>query len=117
MQWSPLQTQVRTQYNDTTIFPSSRFSAYFGAVRGPIFLDNVQCVGTEFELSECAHLSFTVNNCGHSEDAGVACTGKCIPLVLFPKIGLFQIEIGAYMYMYMYHVNGLLLHASENQKN
>ncbi|XP_064385063.1 deleted in malignant brain tumors 1 protein-like isoform X2 [Halichondria panicea] len=48
--------------------------AYFGAVRGPIFLDNVQCVGTEFELSECAHLSFTVNNCGHSEDAGVACT-------------------------------------------
>ncbi len=60
------------------IFPSSRFSAYFGAVRGPIFLDNVRCVGTEFELSECAHLNFTVNNCHHSEDAGVACTGKLL---------------------------------------
>ncbi len=58
------------------ISPSSCFSAYFGVARGPIYLDNVRCAGTEYELSECSHQGFTNHNCRHSEDAGVACTSK-----------------------------------------
>lgn len=50
--------------------------ATFGEGLGPIWLDNVECIGTESELSNCIHNNFGVHNCGHNEDAGVACTSK-----------------------------------------
>ncbi len=40
---------------------------------GQIWLDNVQCVGTETTLASCPHLPFGSHNCGHIEDAGVRC--------------------------------------------
>lgn len=40
---------------------------------GDINLDNVECTGDEWELTECSYLN--EHNCGHSEDAGVVCTG------------------------------------------
>ena len=48
----------------------------FGPGRDPILLDNVQCTGTEQNLTECLHL--TDHNCGHSEDVGVLCRGRCL---------------------------------------
>ena len=48
------------------------FSA-FGQGTGPIFLDNVQCAGTESTLLACTHI--TNHNCIHLEDAGVTCQG------------------------------------------
>ena len=48
-------------------------SAYFGQGSGPIQLDDVNCIGTENSLLNCTHL--TTHNCGHYEDAGVACQG------------------------------------------
>ena len=67
---------------DLNIFPLhwgstgalSYSSAYFGQGSGPIQLDNVQCSGNEQNLLNCTHL--TVHNCGHYEDAGVACPGE-----------------------------------------
>lgn len=48
--------------------------AHFGQGTGPILADDVMCVGTEGSLLTC-DLS-TTHNCGHHEDAGVACAGE-----------------------------------------
>nr|XP_054754535.1 neurotrypsin-like [Lytechinus pictus] len=41
---------------------------------GTIWLDDVGCYGWESRLEYCPNLGWGVNNCGHSEDAGVSCT-------------------------------------------
>ena len=43
---------------------------------GSIWLDNVQCVGTETRLIDCPANAIGSHNCVHSEDAGVRCGGK-----------------------------------------
>ena len=40
---------------------------------GQIWLDNLDCVGTESSITECAHLGYGVNSCSHSEDVGIRC--------------------------------------------
>ena len=52
--------------------------AKFGQGRGPIYLDDVQCVGTETELSDCSRSKWTDHDCQHSEDAGVSCTSEYV---------------------------------------
>ena len=42
---------------------------------GQIWLDNVQCRGTETRLIDCPANPLGSHNCGHIEDAGVRCTG------------------------------------------
>lgn len=52
--------------------------AGFGQGSGRIWLDNVQCTGTERSLAECTVVSSGVNSCSHAQDAGVICPpGKC----------------------------------------
>ena len=52
-----------------TVLPLARF----GEGSGDIFLDGVQCNGTETSLIDCKHEGIGVHNCGHKEDAGVSC--------------------------------------------
>ena len=52
---------------------------------GPIFMDNVACVGNETQLTNCRHL--TNHNCVHQEDVGVSCMRQTCPRNANPRDG------------------------------
>lgn len=45
---------------------------------GEIWLDEVQCGGSEESLAECAPALFGMHDCTHIEDAGVSCPGAYV---------------------------------------
>ena len=47
----------------------------FGNSSEDILLDELHCDGNESSLLACEHDGFYINDCDHSEDAGVRCQG------------------------------------------
>ena len=73
--WDIVDARVVCQslgFKDAT---TAKTKAYFGQGSGDIWLDNVECDGTETNLMQCSHRDCN-NCCNHGEDAGVVCSGK-----------------------------------------
>uniref|UniRef100_W5M9F2 SRCR domain-containing protein n=1 Tax=Lepisosteus oculatus TaxID=7918 RepID=W5M9F2_LEPOC len=54
--------------------------AYYGEGHGPVILDDVKCTGTESSLLNCKTGETKNQKCDHSEDAGVDCSVKKVPI-------------------------------------
>ncbi|XP_072112918.1 lysyl oxidase homolog 3B-like isoform X7 [Mobula birostris] len=54
-------------------------SAKYGKGTGRVWLDNLDCGGTEKDVSECKSLGWGQTDCTHEEDAGVICKDEKIP--------------------------------------
>ena len=67
------------------------YNAYFSQGTGPIQLDNVQCTGNEQTILQCSHS--TIDNCGHSQDAGIRCRGKITSSSFVYKLTMSLIDL------------------------
>ncbi|XP_041831255.1 deleted in malignant brain tumors 1 protein-like [Melanotaenia boesemani] len=72
--WSFANAEVVCRELNCGIVMEAKKGAFFGQGKNEIWLDDVQCTGNEPSIIKCPHKPFGVNNCGHSEDAGVICS-------------------------------------------
>jgi len=63
----------------------------YGAGSGRIWLDEVQCRGTETSIAECQHRTWGINDCSHSEDVSVSC--PTVRLVGGPSLQEGRLEV------------------------
>ena len=42
--------------------------------RGPIWIDDINCIGNETSIFDCKHKPYGVSNCRHDEDVSVDCS-------------------------------------------
>ena len=54
----------------------ARVNAFYGWGSGQIWLDDVNCIGTELTIENCSHNGLVNENCLHSDDAGVQCAAS-----------------------------------------
>ncbi|XP_065928599.1 deleted in malignant brain tumors 1 protein-like [Magallana gigas] len=48
--------------------------AVYGPGAGPIWLDDVNCEGSEISIDECQHRAWGTHNCNHSKDVSINCS-------------------------------------------
>ncbi|XP_061625886.1 uromodulin-like [Phyllopteryx taeniolatus] len=71
--WGLTNAKVVCRQLDCGRARSALHSAAFGQGSGPIWLDDVRCLGNETSITSCQHRGFGRHNCVHREDASVVC--------------------------------------------
>ncbi|KAG8015174.1 Deleted in malignant brain tumors 1 protein, partial [Nibea albiflora] len=71
--WDLNDAQVVCRQLDCGIARAAPLNAAYGAGSGPIWLDDVNCYGSESSITDCRHPGLGVSNCQHIEDASVVC--------------------------------------------
>uniref|UniRef100_UPI0037E78A30 scavenger receptor cysteine-rich domain-containing group B protein n=1 Tax=Semicossyphus pulcher TaxID=241346 RepID=UPI0037E78A30 len=72
-EWDMVDANVVCQQLGCGVAVAVGSSSKFGQGSGLIVLDNVDCTGSETDLSECPSLGWGIHNCYHYEDVGVTC--------------------------------------------
>ncbi|KAJ8407595.1 hypothetical protein AAFF_G00274520 [Aldrovandia affinis] len=67
-------------------------SAKYGKGTGKIWLDNVQCTGSEKSIDMCKSRGWGNSDCTHDEDAGVICKDERLPGFLDSNVIEMQVE-------------------------
>ena len=72
---------------------------HYGGGRGTIWMDNVQCNGTETNIADCSHSSWGHHNCDHGEDVSVSCIPDSTEAVALvgggnPRVGRLEVFHG-----------------------
>ncbi|XP_042073038.1 deleted in malignant brain tumors 1 protein-like, partial [Haplochromis burtoni] len=78
--WDPNDAEVVCRELNCGTALNATKSAHFGKGTGQIWLDDVDCSGSERSLTECQHRGFGIHSCTHSKDAGVVCSGVPVRL-------------------------------------
>ena len=54
--------------------------AFYGEGSGQIWLESVNCIGTEETIGNCLHGGWGFHSCHHGEDASVRCSSGCFAM-------------------------------------
>ena len=73
-------------------------SAHFGTGRGPIWLDNVYCYGSENSIKKCRHRGWGVEDCDHNQDASVICSSKSSDSIPYRLSYIMLPNLNSYVY-------------------
>ncbi|XP_062993637.1 deleted in malignant brain tumors 1 protein-like [Elgaria multicarinata webbii] len=84
--WDIRDASVVCQQLGCGVARSAPGGARFGRGNGPIWLDDVQCTGTEPALNQCRTKSWEEHNCNHRKDAGVMCSFVPTDMAVLPTV-------------------------------